>query len=211
MDRSSLWKRLGQNSRRVRRPQMPLHILLTYASSSWVMSSWATKSRHIAAHNQLEVWCFNQSYLLQLIQLHQKMAPVVAGEPSSVLIRSINTCDLTCANRRSSSGSGDYHNQSTIALEIVFMTQYHHRWRRVSLDWIEHGSSLLWQPVGWWRRPVSLKQKAPAAIAIPIPISWKTAKKLRDKSWSVVGSKMKFFMHFIGVVLNLKHVCDSPQ
>ena len=164
--------RLGQNSRRVRRPQMPLHILLTFASSSWVMSSWATKSRHIAAHNQLEVWCFNQSYLLQLIQLHQNMAPVVSEEPSSVPIRSINTCDLTCANRRSSSGSGDYHNQSTIALEIVFITQYHHRWRRVSLDWIELGSSLLWQPVGWWRRPVSLKQKAPAAIAIPLPISW---------------------------------------
>jgi len=39
--------RLGQNSRLVRQPQMPLHILLTYASSSWI-TFWAVE-QHKAA------------------------------------------------------------------------------------------------------------------------------------------------------------------
>ena len=38
---------LGQNSRLVRRPQMPLHILLTYASTCW-MTFWAVE-QHKAA------------------------------------------------------------------------------------------------------------------------------------------------------------------
>ena len=64
---------------------------------------------------------------------------------------------------------------------------------------------------------VSLKQKNPDAIAMPLTHFLINGKEVAGQVkvgcglQNVQTLSKKISMHFIGVVLNLKHSCDSPQ
>ena len=68
-----------------------------------------------------------------------------------------------------------------------------------------------------WMTSVSLKQKNPDAIAMPLTHFLINGKEVAGQVkvgcglQNVQTLSKKISMHFIGVVLNLKHSCDSPQ